>query len=260
MKYIDCHAHLNDYKLISNLEEIIPLCKEKGCKKVFNNGDSLESLEQILSLSSKYPLFCYSVLGIHPEFATKDKTYFEKSMKIIIDNIKNIKAIGEIGLDYHYDKDEETISKQKELFINQIRIAKKYDLPIVVHSRDASYDTLKIIKEEKPKKVYLHCFSDSLEIFNQYIKLNLDIRFGVGGVLTFKNAKVIKEIVSLNDLKYFLTETDSPYLTPEPYRGKINNPSYIPLVIDKIAEIKNMDKEKVADILFNNGESFYGKD
>ena len=260
MNYIDCHAHLNDNKLLLDIDNIVSISKENGCKKIFNNGDSLESLETILSISRKYPKFCYSVLGIHPEFAYSDETYFQKSMKIIDDNIKEVKAIGEIGLDYHYTKDEKVLNKQKELFINQIRLSKKYNLPIVVHSRDAGYDTLKIIKEEKPLKVYMHCFSDSLELFNQYIKLGIDIKFGVGGVVTFKNAKIIKEIVSLNDLKYFLTETDSPYLTPEPYRGKINNPSYIPYVIKEIARLKNMDEEEVAKKLFENGEDFYGKD
>ena len=260
MKYIDCHAHLNDNKLINDINNIISMSINSGCKKIFNNGDSLESFNAILDISKKYPNYCYSVLGIHPEFANKNKEYYINSEKKILENIKDIKAIGEIGLDYHYTKEEEIVKKQKELFINQIRFAKKHDLPIVVHSRDASYDTLKIIKEEKPKKVYLHCFSDSLEIFNQYLKLGIDIKFGVGGVITFKNAKVIKEIVSLNDLKYFLTETDSPYLTPEPYRGKINNPSYIPYVIKEIARLKNKGEEEVAEILYRNGENFYGKD
>ena len=259
MKYIDCHAHLNDDKLFNQIDEIVDLSKKNGCISIYNNGDSLESLDKILTISDKYPGFCHSVLGIHPEFALENDDYYKKSFEIIEKNINKISAIGEIGLDYHYSKEENVKKRQKELFISQIRLAKKYNLPIVVHSRDAGEDTLKIIKEEKPAKTYLHCYSDSKEIFNQYKKLGIEIYFGISGVVTFKNAKTIQDIVLSSSLDCFLSETDSPYLTPEPYRGKVNNSSNIPLIIKQISKLKNISDEETAKILLDNGERFYGK-
>ncbi len=258
MKYLDCHAHLYDEKLCNQIDDIVSSSKRNGCVGIYNCGDSLDSLTKILSIKDQYSDICHAVLGIHPEFALENDDYFKQAYEIINKNISNIEAIGEIGLDYHYSKEEKLKIKQKELFIEQIRLAKRHNLPIVVHSRDAGEDTLKIIKEEKPIKTYLHCYSDSKEIFNQYLKLGIPVFFGIGGVLTFKNAKTIQDIVSSSSLDVFLSETDSPYLSPEPYRGKINTPANIPLIIKQVSKLKNIDEEKVAKILLDNGERFYG--
>lgn len=258
MNFIDTHCHMNDDMLFVDRKEVIEKAKEKGCTAIFNNGDSLESLSKIISLQNEFPDFCFSVLGIHPEFAAKDDEYHKQCFDYVLEHIDEIKAIGEIGLDYHYSNDENTKNRQKQIFIEWIRFAKKYNLPIVVHSRDAARDTFDIIKDEKPSVVDLHCYSSSYELYEEYMKLPLSFHIGVGGVVTFKNAKVLKEVVQKGEIKSFLTETDAPYLAPTPYRGQRNDSSYIPLIIKAIAELKNMDEKEVSEILYRNGKEFYG--
>lgn len=260
MKIIDTHTHLNAEQFKSDLDQVILKSQRAGVFKVFNNADSLESFFSIMDLRSKYPGFCEAVLGIHPEFALQDDEYFKSAFDFIKKNRAKIKAIGEIGLDYHYSKDLNLKNRQKQIFIEQIRLAKTLDLPIVIHSRDADFDTLNIIKEELPPIIDLHCFSGSYEIYREYIKMPIKTFFGIGGVVTFKNAKVIKEIVEKGDIKTFLTETDAPYLTPTPFRGERNDPSYLPYVIKTISELKKLDIDETSKILLNNGEEFYGID
>ncbi len=258
MNIIDTHCHLNDDALYPIVDEIINRAKEQGVKAVFNNGDSLASFSRILALQKRYPSFCYSVLGIHPEYANETQKYFEESYQVIKDNVADISAIGEIGLDYHYSKEPEYIQHQKDRFIEQIRFAKSLRLPIVIHSRDADFDTLNIIKEEKPEKLDLHCFSGSVEILKEYLKLPLDFHIGIGGVATFKNSRVLKEVIHYAPFEILLTETDAPYLAPTPHRGERNEPSYLPLVIEQIAALKAMDVKICAELLYRQGEMFYG--
>lgn len=257
MEFIDTHTHINNDALFGQRDDVIRRAKEKGCKAVFNNGDSLESFNRIMTLRKENPDFCYSVLGIHPEHAVKDDDYQKNAFRYVEEHLFEIKAIGEIGLDYHYDNDEKTKERQKQIFIEWIRFAKKHNLPIVVHARDASQDTFDIIKKELPPVVDLHCYSSSYELYLEYTKLPILFRIGVGGVVTFKNSKVLKEVVQRGDIHTFLTETDAPYLAPTPYRGKTNEPSYIPLIIEKIAEIKEMDLEETEKILYGNAREFY---
>ncbi len=259
MRIIDTHCHLNDEKLYPIRDEVIKRSEANGVEYFFNNGDSLPSLERILSLSDEYPS-CKCVLGIHPEFARESDEYFHKAYQIIKGNRNRIYAIGEIGLDYHYDKDEKTKELQKKRFIEQIHLAEELSLPIVIHTRDADYDTLNIIKQELPPKIDLHCYSGSEEVLREYLKLPIEIHIGIGGVSTFKNAKTIQNIIIENDEKIFLTETDCPYLAPVPHRGERNEPSYLPLIIEKIASLKGVEKEEMAEILYRNGKRFYGID
>ncbi len=258
MNIIDTHTHYNAMEFDVDLDECIKRAKEHGVKAIFNNGDSLKSLYRILQLQDMYPGFCHSVLGIHPEFASENEDYFSESYDVIMKHRNDIKAIGEIGLDYHYSKDPEYIAKQKNRFIEQIRLAKDLHLPIVVHARDADFDTLNIIKEELPEKVDLHCFSGSVEILKEYLKLPIDFHIGIGGVCTFKNARVIREVIEYAPLRILLTETDAPYLAPVPFRGKRNESSYISYVIHEIASLKASDDEEMAEILYRQGKEFYG--
>lgn len=234
---IDTHCHLdkNDYQ---NLDEII---KNMGNNLMIVSTASLDDLEEVISLCEKHPNI-YGTIGIHPEFADN---YTEKHLKTIEKYLTHPKivGIGEIGLDYHYTKENK--EKQQELFIKQIHLANKYHKTIVIHTRDAIEDTYNILAQEKAKdiKCNLHCYSGSLEMAQRFIKLNAT--FGIGGVLTFKNEKKLKEIVKTLDLKYFLLETDSPYLTPEPFRGKQNEPQNIKYVAEKIAEIKQININEV---------------
>ena len=258
MNIIDTHCHINAPQLFDQRDGVIQRAKENGVVALFNQGDSLESFEKILTLEKEYPSLCYSVLGIHPEFALESDDYFERAYRIIEQEKDHIKAIGEIGLDYHYDKSEETKEKQKRRFREQIQLAKKLNLPIVIHSRDADFDTLEIIKEMRPSRFDLHCYSSSAEVLREYVKLGLDCHIGIGGVCTFKNAKAIVNVIDEFPISMFLTETDCPYLAPTPHRGEINEPKYLPLIIQRIAEIKGMEKERVAEELYQNGKDFYG--
>ncbi len=253
---IDAHTHINCDELYQERKEIIQRAIDNKVVAVFNTADSLNSFKNIDILQKEYPNYCYGVYGIHPEFASSMN--FTEVEEEIIKRKNIIKAIGEIGLDYHYPINETEKNNQKDIFISQICLAKKLNLPIVIHSRDADKDTFDILCQyAQDMKVYLHCYYGSYEMAKEYIKKIPNIHFGVGGIVTFKNAKKLVEVVEKIDLKYFLTETDAPYLTPVPFRGKQNEPSYLIYVINKISELKNMNEVKVEEILFENAREFF---
>lgn len=253
---IDAHTHINCDELYQERKKIIQRAIDNKVVAVFNTADSLNSFKNIDILQKEYPNYCYGVYGIHPEFASS--TNFTEVEEEIIKRKNIIKAIGEIGLDYHYPINEPEKNNQKDIFISQICLAKKLNLPIVIHSRDADKGTFDILCQyAQDMKVYLHCYSGSYEMAKEYIKKIPNIHFGVGGIVTFKNAKKLVEVVEKIDLKYFLTETDAPYLTPVPFRGKQNEPSYLIYVINKISELKNMNEVKVEEILFENAREFF---
>lgn len=233
---IDTHCHLNKNEY-DNVDEIIKkmngIMITAGC----DDNSNLEIIEQVNKYNN-----VYGVLGIHPESVTE---VTEESFRIIEENLNNPKivGIGEVGLDYYWDKTH--IEEQKQLFIRQIELAQKYNKTVVVHSRDAIEDTLSIVKQYPDVKFVFHCFGSSLEIAKELVKRN--IRLGIGGVVTFKNGVKLKEVVEGIDLEYLLLETDSPYLTPEPYRGKRNEPSNTLYVAQKIAEIKGIEVDKVIE-------------
>ena len=241
---IDTHCHIlkEDY---DNQEEVIKNMKDSI---IIVSGASPKDIDEIIDLIEKYDNV-YGTIGIHPEFAN---TYKKEDIDKIEKHLTHPKivGIGEIGLDYHYG--EEDKEKQKELFIKQINLANKYNKTIVIHSRDAKEDTYNIIEKYKNKetKCNMHCYSYDLEMAKKLTKN--DITLGIGGILTFKNEKTLKEIVKEIDLKYMLLETDSPYLTPEPFRGKKNEPQNIKYVAKKISEIKDIDEKKVLKETTNN--------
>lgn len=237
---IDTHCHLEE-KEYDDLDSIIKNMNGYMIASGYNDETNLE----VLRLIDKYDNV-FGVIGIHPE---EVDNITENSFKIIEENINHPKivGIGEIGLDYYYIKDNK--EKQMEIFKKQIKIAEKHNKPIVVHSRDSAQDTYDILRDVKVK-CDLHCFSYSLDMAKKFIKLGC--RLGIGGVLTFKNSKNLKEVVENLDLNNFLLETDSPYLTPEPYRGHKNNPSNVLLVVKKIAEIKGISLDLVINELNRN--------
>lgn len=237
---IDTHCHLS-YEDYDNLDELIKnmngIMIASGCNDKTN--------KEVLELVSKYGNV-YGTLGIHPEEVDNIN---EDSFRFIEENINNPKivAIGEIGLDYYWVSDNK--EKQQDIFKRQLDIATKYNKPIVVHSREAIQDTYDILKKRNLKGS-LHCFSSSLEMAKEFIKLGYKI--GVGGTVTFKNSKKLQEIVKEIDIKDILLETDSPYLSPEPFRGKRNNPSNAYYVAKKISELKNIDIKEILDITSSN--------
>lgn len=253
MCLFDSHAHLDDQKYDDDRESLIDTFKANNIARVVNIGCDIKTSLKSVELAEKYE-FIYATVGIHPQEADKVDESDIKTLENLTTH-KKVVAIGEIGLDYHYPTPERSI--QKKLFILQIKLARKTNLPIVIHSRDASEDTYEIIKEyAKDMKFLLHCFSQSAEMAKKYIELGGKLAFG--GTLTFKNAKSSPEIVKQTDIKDILIETDSPYLTPEPFRGKRNNPTYVKYVAEKIAEIKDMSFEEVARITYDNAVEFYG--
>lgn len=233
---IDTHCHL-EKKNYPDLDNVI---SRMGNNKMIVAGYDLESSKEVLELI-KESSNIYGVIGFQPEEIDKLDESFYNFLEENINNPK-IVGIGEIGLDYHYTKDN--AAKQKDVFIKQIRIANKYNKPIVVHSRDALLDTLEILNQECANtKIVMHCYGYSKESLKDFLKF--DLMFGIGGVLTFKNNKKTCEVVENLDISRILLETDSPYLTPEPFRGKRNEPYNILYVAEKIAELKHMEKDDV---------------
>lgn len=237
---IDTHCHLskNDYdnieSVVENMDGIMII---SGC----NDETNLEVIKYVNAYDN-----VYGTLGIHPE-NINDIT--QNSFKIIEENINNKKivGIGEIGLDYYWVKDNKEL--QKQLLKKQLDIASKYNKSVVIHTRDSIQDTYDILKDYKLKGT-IHCFNSSIEMAYKFIKLGYKI--GVGGVVTFKNSKKLVELVKNLEIENILLETDSPYLTPEPYRGKKNEPENVYYVAKKISEIKNIDLKDVVDITMNN--------
>ncbi|MGM9875802.1 MAG: TatD family hydrolase [Bacilli bacterium] len=242
--YIDTHCHvLNDY--YDDIDEIINKCKNNDVNKIIVSGCDIETNKEVLELVNKYDII-YGTIGFHPtELNDFKEEYFDFLEKNIMN--KKIVGIGEIGLDYHYEDTDK--NEQINVFTRQLEIAEKYDKPIVVHSRDSIQDTYNILGNYKLKGS-IHCFSGSVEMAKLFTKLGY--KLGVGGIITYKNAKNIKEVVKNIDLSYILLETDSPYLSPEPYRGTKNDPSNIPFIAGAIADIKNVSKIDVARITTDN--------
>lgn len=247
--YIDTHCHLFE-EYYDDLDKIINQCMESGVSRVIVNGSDMKSNMEVLKLIDKYDIV-YGAIGFHP---TELNDFEWDNFKFLEDNINNkrIVAIGEIGLDYHYDDTDK--DKQIEIFKKQLDIASKYNKPVIIHSRDSIGDVYNILKEYKLNGS-IHCFSGSLEMARLFIKLGY--KLGIGGIITYKNAKTIKEVVKETDLSYILLETDSPYLTPEPYRGSLNKSSYIPVIADAVASIKNVQIKEVARITTANAERIF---
>lgn len=249
----DTHAHYDDEKFDEDRDELLKSLADAGVGTVVDAASTIDSCHQIIELIDKYP-FLYGTLGIHPS-ECKDMT--EDDLDWIRQQFKNPKivAIGEIGLDYYWPEPDHDI--QKKWFEKQLELAKETDMPVVIHSRDAAEDTLNMIKMAQlpPKTVDIHCFSYSKEIAREY--LNMGYYLGVGGVVTFKNAKKLKEVVEYAPIENILLETDCPYLAPEPNRGKRNSSLNLEYIVDKIAELKNMDREDVISITEKNAQDFY---
>jgi TatD DNase family protein len=248
----DTHVHLNDVSY-ENYQEIIQNALSNGVKKMVVVGFDLDSSKRAIEIAKEYS-FVYAAIGIHPSEANKeyDNDLVELE-KLICDKVV---AIGEIGLDYHYDGVIK--ENQSDLFIKQIQIAKRNNLPIIIHSRDACRDTVDILKEYKDcySKGIMHCYAYSYEIAK--VLINYGFIFSFGGVVTYKNAKEVKEVVTNLDINKIILETDAPYLTPTPHRGKRNEPAYIKYVADEIALLKGLDKKDVEEITYNNACDFFG--
>lgn len=245
---IDTHAHID---MLENPELAIKEAREAGVKEIIIPSASEDSFDKILELCHKYNDI-YALLGVHPEDCEK---FSDSTAKKIIELAKDKKVvgIGEIGLDYHYTKENKEI--QKRVFNTQIEIAKMLDLPIVVHDREAHGDVLNILKEQKVKKVLLHCYSGSVEFMRECTSLGYKI--ALGGVVTFKNAKEPKEVAREINMSDLMLETDCPYLAPHPFRGSENSPKYIGFVAKEIANLRNISYDSVVIETSKNAKEFF---
>ena len=249
----DTHAHYDDDAFDADREEIIKALLESDVKKIVNVGANLKTSQNSIDLSNRYDLF-YAAVGVHPDDCDEiDDAGIEKLREMSKD--KRVVAIGEIGLDYYWHKDNPDI--QKNAFKRQIELAKELSLPIIIHSREAARDTMDILAETNAgvNSGVVHCFSYSPEIAIEAIKLGFYV--GVGGVVTFKNAKKLKETVERIPLEKIVLETDCPYLAPVPFRAKRNSSLYLEYVVEEIAMLKQTDPETVKEITYKNALDMY---
>lgn len=250
----DTHAHYDDEAFSDDREELLRRLPEEGIAKVVNVGASIASCQTTIELMNHYE-YIYGALGVHPS-DTGELT--EEKFAWLREQCRAEKcvAVGEIGLDYYWDEPERSI--QREWFVRQLNLARELSLPVIIHSRDAAKDTIDIMKAEKASEIggVIHCFTYTWET----AKIFLDMGFyiGVGGILTFKNAKKIKEAADYIPLDRIVLETDCPYLAPDPYRGKRNSSLYIPHIVTALADIKGITEEEVRQRVWKNSHELYG--
>lgn len=249
----ESHAHYDDEAFNEDRDELLSSMRENGIEYVVNVGASLASTKATIELVKQYP-FMYGAVGVHPsDTAELD----ENSFKWLREQCKQEKivAIGEIGLDYYWDEPDRDI--QKLWFRRQLQLAREVSLPVIIHSRDAAKDTLDIIKEEKANELngVIHCFSYAREMAREY--LNMGYYLGIGGIVTFSNAKKLKEVVEYVPLENILLETDAPYLSPVPNRGKRNSSLNIPYIAKEIAAIKKISYDEVIKVTNKNARKLF---
>ena len=250
----DTHAHYDDDAFDEDRDALLAGMQEAGVEYIVNIGASMASSERSLALAKKYP-FIYAAVGVHPDEVgelTEEKLQQLREWSMH----EKVKAIGEIGLDYYWDKEGHDL--QKHWFMRQMELAHERNLPMIVHSREAAKDTLDMVVAAKPLNLsgIIHCYSYSVEQAREY--LNMGYYLGIGGVLTFKNAKKLKEVAEYAPLSQIVLETDCPYLAPVPFRGKRNDSSKLSYVAEELAAIKQVSVEEVIRITTENGKKLYG--
>ena len=248
----DSHAHYDSEQFNEDREALLLSMEANGVGTIVNSGASWDSVTEVVELAQKYP-FMYAAVGVHPdEVGDLSDERFEY-MKAQCQKEKVV-AVGEIGLDYYWDNESHDV--QKKWFIKQLELARELDLPVIIHSRDAAADTLEIMKEYgQGLRGVIHCFSYSIELAREYVKMGFHI--GIGGVVTFKNGRKLKEIAAEIPLDRILLETDCPYLAPVPFRGKRNDSSYISYVAKEIADLRGISYEEVVAQTEKNGKELF---
>lgn len=246
----ETHAHYDDERFAEDRDALLSSMPERGIRRIINVGSTLASTKEALAIAGQYP-FVYAAVGVHPSeigdlneetFAwLKEQTRQEKTV-----------AVGEIGLDYYWDKEPEVQKAQRYWFERQMELAREENLPVIIHSRDAAEDTMQLMQKIHAEEIpgVIHCYSYSKEMALEFVKMGY--RIGVGGVVTFKNARKLKETVKTIPMEAILLETDCPYMAPEPHRGTRNDSSNIPYVVNTIAQIKGISPEQVEQITWEN--------
>lgn len=252
----DTHTHIYEDQFANDYQDVIKRAVDNNVKLIMLPSDSISEAKKALALANQYP-FIYCAIGIHPsetEGLDLEATLLEEE-KLLLSSPK-VKALGEIGLDYHFENSDEVKNRQKIFFIKQIELANKLHFPIIIHSRDAAADTLAIIKEHKPLYGFVfHCFSYSYEVMKEVIALGGYI--GLDGPVTYKNAVTPKKVAVNVPLNRLLLETDAPYLAPVPHRGERNEPSFIVNVASMISQLRNMTFDELCLVTYQNGKDFF---
>lgn len=249
----ESHAHYDDEKFDEDRDSLLSSMEENGIEYIVNVGANIATTKNTIELTKKYP-FIYGAVGVHPsDTAELDEDNFRWLREQC--SQPKVVAVGEIGLDYYWDEPEREI--QKKWFRRQLVLAKEENLPVIIHSRDAAKDTLDIMREMECEKIggVVHCFSYSKEIAREVLEMGFYL--GIGGVVTFQNAKAIKEVVAYAPLDRILLETDSPYLAPVPHRGKRNSSLYIPLIAEEIARIKEIPYDEIISVTNENAKKLF---
>ncbi len=251
--FFDFHAHLMDARYKNDLDEVIKRINDKKLTGLINAGYDLKSSKKAIELARENENF-YAIVGMHPHDSKDYDDAFEKQLKIMLKEDK-VLGLGEIGLDYHYDNSPRDI--QRNVFYRQLDVALEEKVPVIIHTREACKDTTEILKQNfiKENKGAIHSFSGSKESAKEYLDMGFYLSFS--GPVTFKNANKILEVIKYVPLDRILIETDCPYLTPTPFRGKRNEPIYVEYVAEKIAEIKGISPEEVGEITYNNVKNLF---
>lgn len=249
----ETHAHYNDEAFLEGREEIFAQLKDRGIGRVVNIASDLASIDECLDLAHRYP-FMYCALGIHPSDSAPLTDELLAGIRDKLDDPRVV-AVGEIGLDYYWDTPDRKI--QKHWFEAQLEMAREADLPVVIHSREAAQDTMQLMQDHRAQEIggVVHCYSYSLELAREFVKMGFFI--GIGGVVTFKNARKLKEVAAGIPLENIVLETDSPYLAPVPFRGKRNSSLNLPYVAEAIAQLRGISAEEVIARTEENAERLY---
>lgn len=249
----DTHAHYSDDRFEEDRDSLLSAMREQGIGRIVEAGAGIQSTRDAVALAHRYD-FVYASAGVHPEDVGRLR---EEDMKWLAELTEDDKvvALGEIGLDYHYEEPDREV--QKHWFIRQLQVAAEQKMPVIIHSRDAAQDTLAIMREhcDWSNGGVIHCFSYSPEIARSYLQKGFFL--GIGGVVTFQNSKKLKEVVEMAPLEQLVLETDAPYLTPVPNRGKRNDSTYLTYVVDEIAKLKGIERDEVIRVTGENAERLY---
>ncbi len=257
----ESHAHYEDRKFDSDRVELLSMMKKKNIGTIINVGTTLELSRASIDLANRYD-FIYAAVGVHPSdiACLEEASDGLDQLKLMAKGENKVVAIGEIGLDFYWEKDEAVRERQRFWYNKQLELARDVDLPVIIHSRDANEETFNIMKEAASlgTRGVIHCYSGSPEMAEQYVKLGYYI--GIGGVVTFKNGKKLKETAKRIPLENILVETDAPYMAPEPFRGERNDSTFLPYVIQQISELREITVDEVMEVTRENGKRLFGVD
>lgn len=253
--YFDTHTHIDDERFDDCRDTLITALRQNGICPILDVGADMEGCKKLLPIAENND-FIYAAIGLHPDAAQHMNESDLETIRQMAAHPK-VKAIGEIGLDYHWPESTDK-PQQQYWFDRQMALAQQLDLPVIIHSRDATADTLEILRRYSGMRGVMHCFSGSVETMKEVVSLGYHI--ALGGVVTFKNARTTKEVAMAVPLERLLIETDCPYLTPEPHRGTTNSPLYVPLVAAEIARLRGMSETEIARITYENGKKLFSID